>query len=457
MLSMSLQQAAEVTGGRLIGENLAFDSVSTDSRNLQGHPLFVALRGERFDAHAFLSQARDAGACALMLEQQADNLDIPQLLVADTRQALGRLAAAWRQGSATRVVGLTGSNGKTTLKEMLAAILRQGDQPVLATRGNLNNDIGLPLTLLRLRDEPLAVVEMGANHKGEIDYLSRLARPDVAVLNNAGRAHLEGFGSLRGVATAKAEILNGLSPDGCFVYHADSEWAPLWRELAGERRTLGFGLSPQAQVRGIGAMSTEWTSAGFSSHFEVQTPSQRVPVMLQLAGEHNRLNALAAIATAHCLGVPVAAMQRGLAEIAPVKGRLSCLRSGGVNVVDDSYNANPDSIQAAIDVMRGAPGTGFLVLGDMAELGEAAVSLHAQMGQQAQAAGIAHLYTVGPLSAAASEAFGQGGAHFRDQTQLIDALRARIQPGDTLLIKGSRSAAMDRVVDALTREKSACC
>ncbi|QFY89273.1 UDP-N-acetylmuramoyl-tripeptide--D-alanyl-D-alanine ligase [Magnetovirga frankeli] len=456
MLNMRLSQAAAATGGLLVGQDLAFGSVAIDSRRLQGQPLFIALRGERFDGHDYLQQAQAGGAIALMLERPSP-IDLPQLLVADCRLALGQLAAAWRKASPAKVVGLTGSNGKTTLKEMLACILGQNGTPVLATQGNLNNDIGVPLTLLRLRDEPLAVIEMGANHGGEIAYLTRLARPDVAILNNAGRSHLEGFGSLEGVARGKGEIIQGLVEDGCFVYHFDSPWAALWRQLAAGKRRLGFGLAKGAEIRSPAQVETRWDAQGFSSRFLVETPADSFEVQMALAGEHNRLNALAAIAACYCLGIPDAQVQQGLARIAPVPGRLHCRPLGSGFLLDDSYNANPESLSAAIQVLRSAPGERILVLGDMAELGADSASLHAEIGTKARAAGIDRLYAVGPLAQQAVEAFGPGAAHFSDQQALIQALGQALRGSETLLVKGSRSSAMDRVVAALLPEKNSCC
>ncbi len=449
MLSMSFSQAATAVEGRLLGKEGSFASVSTDSRTLSGRPLFVALLGERFDGHAHAGQAVAAGAVALLVQQQLD-LPVPQILVADTRLALGKLASAWRQGSKTTLIGLTGSNGKTTLKEMLRAILKESFGPVLATEGNLNNDIGVPLTLLRLRDEPVAVVEMGANHAGEIAYLSDLARPDVAVLNNAGRAHLEGFGSEKGVAMAKGEILSGLNPNGWFVYHADSPWAEIWRQNTQGRQCLSFGFGADAQVRGMSdEVGIVWQDEGFSMVFEVMTPRGVFPISLSLAGRHNQLNALAAVATALCLDLPVEVIQLGLKRLRPVKGRLHSQKVGGCYLVDDGYNANPDSLRAAIRVLVTAPGRRFLVLGDMAELGVNTDVLHQEVGEMAKEAGLDGLLAVGARSALAAHAFGKGGQVFDNKNDLVIALKRQLQPGDAVLIKGSRSAAMDEIVAAL--------
>ncbi|MFM1891174.1 MAG: UDP-N-acetylmuramoyl-tripeptide--D-alanyl-D-alanine ligase, partial [Pseudomonadota bacterium] len=423
---------------------------------LQPGDLFVALIGAHFDGHDYLDVAAQRGACAALVSREQLHR-LPQLVVDDTLQALGRLALLWREHARARVIAVTGSNGKTTLKEMIAAVLRHLGE-VLATRGNLNNDIGLPLTLTRLQDEDYAVLELGANHAGEIDYLSRIARPDVAVLNNAGRAHLEGFGSLEGVARAKAEILHGLDPDGVFVYNADDRFAPLWRELAAGQATRSFGVQRPADVSSPpDAGELVWRDAGFGYRFPVRTPAGDVDLELRLAGGHNRMNALAATAASLSAGATLDAVAAGLAEIAPVRGRLCPLPGrDGMRLVDDSYNANPDSVAAAIAVLAAAPGRRNLVLGDLAELGGDAAALHAEIGRAARAAGLERLYTCGELSAAASAAFGSGARHCPAQAELVDVLAAELDAEDTVLVKGSRAAHMERVVEALSAETAPC-
>jgi UDP-N-acetylmuramoyl-tripeptide--D-alanyl-D-alanine ligase len=326
---------------------------------------------------------------------------------------------------------------------------------VLATRGNLNNDIGLPLTLTGLSDEDYAVVELGANHAGEIDYLTRIARPDVAVLNNAGRAHLEGFGSLEGVARAKAEIIHGLGPDGVFVFNADDAFADLWRELAASQRTLSFGVREVADVRSPELLSRlEWDTASFAQSFSVHTPAGEFELRLALAGEHNRMNALAATAAALALDISPARIAAGLAGMQPVPGRLCPLPGvGGARVIDDSYNANPESVAAAIAVLAAAPGRRTLVLGDLAELGKGSSGLHAEIGERARAAGIDRLFACGDLSGVAVRSFGAGGVHYTEQQGLIDDLLASLGAEDSVLIKGSRSARMDRVVRAISEQQ----
>jgi UDP-N-acetylmuramoyl-tripeptide--D-alanyl-D-alanine ligase len=448
MISFSLSQAADLLGGRLLGADATFGSVSTDSRTVGKGDLFVALRGPRFDGHDYLPQVVAVGAVGALVERYLP-ADLPLVQVQESCVALGQLAAAWRSRVSAPVVAVTGSNGKTTVKEMIASILRRQGS-VLATAGNLNNHIGLPLTLLELQEQEYAVVELGASAPGEIGYLSRIAQPDVAVLNNAGRAHLEGFGTLEGVAHAKAEIVEGLKQDGVFVINGDDPWAGLWRELAGERRLISFGLEKKADVFSPeGEEENGWDSQGFFSRFPVETPQGSIEIRLGLTGRHNRANALAAIAAAQQLGISSDDIRQGLAELRPVAGRLQPLSGrGGVQLIDDSYNANPDSVGAAIGVLATAPGRRFLVLGELAELGDDGDRFYRTLGEHAQAAGIEHLYGVGPAGKAA-EAFGRGGRVFENRERLIDALYRDLESGDRVLIKGSRRAGMEQVIRAL--------
>ncbi len=449
MIAFSLAETAKRLNGQIVGADVQFKSVSTDSRTLSEGDLFVALQGPNFDGHEHLDQAQAKGAVAAMVSRQMAT-DLPQLQVADTRMGLGQLAAGWRQAGRAEVVAVTGSNGKTTVKEMIAAILsRQGR--TLATAGNLNNEIGLPLTLLRLQDEAYAVVELGANHPGEIKYLSEIAQPDIALLNNAGSAHLEGFGSLEGVARAKAEIIFGLVEDGVFLFNADDCWAGLWRELAADRKICTFGMQHEADVSSPeAAIEMRWSESGFFSRFPVTTPIGEVEIDLPLAGRHNRMNALAAIAATQLMGINLQQIRDGLLGLQPVPGRLQPVAgAGGVRIIDDSYNANPDSVSAAIAVLATAPGRRFLVLGNLAELGPEAGQLHERLGRQAHAAGIEQLCCLGDLSRAAARGFGAAAQWFQDQGSLIAALKGQLTKGDTVLIKGSRSARMEQVVKAL--------
>ncbi len=445
----TLSEAARLVGGDVLGADVGFDSVGTDSRKTGVGQLFVALRGERFDGHDFVAQAAAAGAAAVLVDHPLI-APIPQWVVEDTRLALGRMAAAWRDRFPGRVIAVTGSNGKTTCKEMIAGVLGQVGS-VRATQGNLNNDIGMPLTLLAARDEDFLVLEMGANHAGEIGYLTDIGRPEVAVITNAGRAHLEGFGSVEGVAQAKGEIARGLPATGVFIVPSDSPWTDLWRGLAAGRRMLTCGpdASADVHVRADG-LSSKWDAEGFRTRFGVSVGDSHIDLELPLAGMHNVRNALVAVAVAIALDIPVDGIRAGLAGLRPVPRRLQPrLGIKGLRVIDDSYNANPDSVQAAIQVLAGLPGRHWLALGDLGELGLDARALHREIGAMARSAGIDGLYAVGALSAEAVTAFGPGGRHFPDQESLLAALQADLGAGDCLLVKGSRLAVMDRVADAL--------
>jgi len=442
---MDLVEAARATGGRLAGTNTRFSGVTTDSRKVSAGDLFVALAGERYDGHAYVAQAASRGAVAALTAREVETtLPLPQVVVGDTRLALGRLAAHWRSRFALPLVALTGSNGKTTVKEMLAAILARhcgSRSMVLATQGNLNNDIGMPLTLLGLREEHrYAVIEMGMNHEGEIDYLTRLAQPTVALVNNAQRAHVGILGSLEAIARAKGEIYAGLRPSGIALVNADDAFARYWKGLNEGRRVVSFGLSTEADVRA--------TVEGPQVRFV--TPSDAFAVMLQVAGEHNVRNALAACAVAHALEIPPHDIQDGLAHFSGVPGRLQ-RRAGrsGSTVIDDTYNANPESMKAAIRVLAAQPGRRVLVMGDMGELGEAAPEMHAEVGAFAREQGLDALLALGEASRRAVEAFGRGARHFEAAEALIEEAGHEAAKGATLLVKGSRFMRMERVSDAL--------
>ena len=451
MTSMSLSAVAEKINASVVGDDVVFSSVSTDTRRIRSGDLFVALKGENFDGHDYVGQAIERGAVAAMVSHPV-SVPASQLLVNDTRLGLGDIASEWRKQVDPRVVALTGSNGKTTLKEMLAVILSE-ENHVLATRGNLNNDIGVPLTLLRLQDEEIAIVEMGANHVGEIDYLSRMARPDVAILNNAGRAHIGEFGSEEAIAHAKAEILNGLNDEGVFIYHADSKWVPLWKTLASKVNSLSFGKSLQADYQLLDDYRLSWNESGFYALFtiqEKQTGHQQV-VRSPLAGEHNAMNATAAFAAARVLGVSPEIISQCLKNLQPVKGRIKPVAGlQGQMILDDAYNANPDSVSAAMDVLVTAPGRKILVLGDLAELGNDAEKIHAELGSLAFEKGIDVLLSCGGISQNSSDCFDKQALHFETRETLIAWLKGNTGKDDFVLIKGSRSALMDQVVDALT-------
>ncbi len=453
MISLSLSECARLINGRMLGEDVSFASVSTDSRNLQPGQLFIALAGPNFDGHDYLSQVQQSGAVAAMVQRVLET-DLPCLLVQDTLRGLGALASVWREKGRALVAAITGSNGKTTVKEMLAAIMAHKGR-VLATQGNLNNDIGLPLTLLRLQNEEYAVVEMGANHPGEIDHLTRIAKPDVAVITNAGQAHLEGFGSVEGVARAKGEVINGLSKDGTFILNVDDEWSGLWREQAGCRKIVSFGFDRLADVTAsFEGLRPEWREDGFCNRFQVRTPEGEFEVELSLAGVHNCKNALAAIAAAGVMGASQDQIRDGLKAVKPVKGRL-CPVVGldGIRIIDDSYNANPDSVAAAIDVLTGIQDDSqrrLLVLGELAEVGDGIGDVYQRLGERAREAGVDQLYASGEAAAVATS-FGRGGHGFQQKEQLLEKLKGELRSGDMVLIKGSRSAGMESVVDGLSQ------
>ncbi len=450
-----LSAAARAIGAELKGDDVQIKRVTTDSRQVLGGDLFVAIKGPRYDGHDFVPQAVVGGAVAVMISDEAScsDLNAPALVVEDVRLGYGRLAAWWRSMFSIPLVAITGSNGKTTVKEMLASILRRqaGPEAVLATRGNLNNDIGMPSTLLQLEaHHRFAVIEMGMNHVGEIAYLTRLARPTVALVNNAGTAHIGKLGSVEAIARAKGEIYSGLGPDGVALINADDAYADYWRSLVPGKRVVNFGLTRHADI----SAHYELSQAG--SLVTVRTPAAHFAVTLRVPGVHNVKNALAAVAVAHVLGIDVAHIVDGLADHEGVSGRLQRrqLASGDV-LIDDSYNASPESAQAALSVLGASAGSKVLVLGDMGELGDAAASMHAELGVFARRAGVDQLLALGELSAEAVRTFGAGGEHFKDVESLLQALRARLDGSTTVLVKGSRFMRMERVVKALTGESVA--
>ena len=441
---MSLVEAAAVTTGRTSGVDVRLSGVSTDSRAIGREELFVALRGERFDGHEFVGAAAARGAAAALVDARyAGPCPLPCIVVPDTKQALGELARHWRARFSPLLVAVTGSNGKTTVKEMLASILRQhaGEQAVLATAGNLNNDIGVPLTLLRLRREHRwCVIELGMNRPGEIAYLASLAAPTVALVNNAQREHLEFMGSVDEVAAENASVYDALPADGVAVVNADDGHADLFRAKSGKRRIVDFSLQA-ARVTGRYAMNE------LSSELSVRTPQGEAQATLAIPGLHNVRNALAAAACAHAAGVGLTAVAAGLSAFRPYTGRLQVKRASGgdLTVIDDSYNANPDSVRAAIDVLATCPSPTALVLGDMGEVGTQGPAFHREIGEYARAKGITRLLALGAASRHAVEAFGEGAEHFADVEALVPAVSGR-----TVLVKGSRFMKMERVVAALT-------
>jgi UDP-N-acetylmuramoyl-tripeptide--D-alanyl-D-alanine ligase len=447
MIRGSLAAMAPALSGTLLGPDTGFVGVSTDSRSVQAGELFVALRGPNFDGHAFVAQAQARGAAAAVVEHAVD-APLPMLQVADSLVALGALAREWRGRFELPVIAVTGSFGKTTVKEMMAAIVASRGE-VLATRGNLNNEIGLPLTLFGLdRQHRVAVLELGANHAGEIARMTAICRPNVGVITAAGPVHLEGFGSLEGVARAKGELYAGLPADGIAVINQDDAFAPLWHELAGARRCIGFGLQSGAEFRAE-HISQSLDADGPLLEFRLVTPDGTADARLALPGRHNALNALAAAAATWAAGWSVDEIVAGLGRVAGVRGRMSLRKArSGALLIDDTYNANPVALQAAIEYATALPGETWLVLGDMRELGEASAEMHAAAGRLARERGIARLYTLGPESAAAAEAFGDA-RHFGTLGELADALERDVPAGINLLVKGSRSMRLETVIERL--------
>jgi len=451
-----LASAAAALQARLVGDNTTVAGVATDSRQMKDGELLVALRGERFDGHTFVGEALRAGVASAALVDEAGAAQIserPLIVVPDTRKALGQLASFWRAQWHGTLIGVTGSNGKTTVKEMIAAILgaHSDEDSVLATAGNLNNNIGMPMMLLRLRPRHrYAVIEMGMNHLGEIAYLTRIARPQVALINNAGTAHIGEVGSRQAIAQAKGEIFEGLGPDGIAILNADDDFVAYWRGLAGARRCIDFGLAHDAQLKG------EIDELQPQVRMQVRIDGEnRTTLIVPAPGRHNAMNALAAAAAAHAVGVPPPVIATGLTRYHGVKGRLQVkVGVSGATIIDDTYNANPDSVRAAIDVLSHLKGHRVLVLGDLGELGSYSVELHTLVGQAAKDAGIDRLYTLGEASAQSCAAFGAGGRHYRSLEELAEALRKELDARATVLVKGSRFMRMERLVEALGDHQS---
>jgi len=447
MIVATLAEAAGIMRGRLQGSDASFRGVSTDTRNLEAEALFFALKGPNFDGAAFLRDAAEKLAAGAVVGKYVED-ELAQIEVDDTVVALGRLAADWRRRLSARVVGLTGSNGKTTLKEMISSCLSRA-ATTIATHGNLNNQIGVPLMLLRIAPEhEYAVIEMGANHAGEIAYLTGLVAPEVVTITNAGAAHLEGFGSVEGVARAKGEILQGTPRPRIAVLNADDAWFEYWQGVASDLELLTFGTARSADFR---AANIE--SRGGGLVFDLYTPDGLLEIELPLAGRHNAVNAAAAAAVAAALGLDGNTIRKGLAATPAVAGRLRALAGvGGLRVFDDSYNANPASVRAAADFLGAQEGDGWLVLGDMAELGADAAELHRSVGEAARESGVDRLYATGPEAVHAVNGFGEGGHWYETVDALIEAVRASLPVSGpvSLLVKGSRSMRMERVVRAFT-------
>jgi UDP-N-acetylmuramoyl-tripeptide--D-alanyl-D-alanine ligase len=451
-MKRTLSEYARACGGELAGADRAYGGVSTDTRTLKSGELFVALRGPRFNANDFVAAAESAGAAGAVVDTRIDG-PLPQIVVRDTQDALTRAAAAWRAQFSIPLVGVAGSNGKTTVKEMIAAILeRRGS--TLATRGNLNNHIGVPLTLYRL--EPThrhAVIEIGANRAGEVAALLQLARPTVGLITNAGAEHLEGFGSLEGVARAEGEMVAGLDESATAVINADDEFADLWRGMTRARITT-FGVVKPADFAAHEAHTTI-RSTGFVTRYRLVTAQGSMPIELNLAGQHNVLNSLCAAAAATAAGASLDDVRAGLATMRPVPGRLQLKTApSGAWIVDDSYNANPSSMKAGIEVLSTVDARRWLIMGDMGELGDFADESHTEIGRFARIHRIDRLFATGRLSALAVESFGAGGEWFADTESLARAVNAGLTREVCVLVKGSRSNRLERVVEALVGKTS---
>ena len=444
--ALTLSALTNALEARLIGADASFDGVSIDSRAIQPGQLFIALTGPRFDGHDYLNDVAGKGAVAALVEREVADSALPQLLVKDTRQALGQLGALNRAAFTQPVAAVTGSSGKTTVKEMLASILRTRG-PVLATRGNLNNDLGVPLTLIELAPEHTsAVIELGASRLGEIAYTVGLTKPHVAILNNAGTAHVGEFGGPEKIVEAKGEIIEGLAADGIAVLNLDDKAFGIWKTRAAGRQVLTCALSNSEANFHASDLATD---ARGCPAFNLHTPEGSERVQLNLLGTHNVANALAAAAAAHALGVSLFGIATGLGAVQPVKGRtVAQLAKNGMRVIDDTYNANPTSMCAAVDILAGFSGRTVLVLGDIGELGDWAEQGHRDVGEYARGK-VSALYAVGPNMVHAVNAFGEQAQHFGTQAELIQALAAEQDTNTTILIKGSRSAAMENIVAAL--------
>ena len=452
-MKSSLSEIKPWLSGAYLTADASFDGVSTNSKTVQAGNLFIALRGERFDAHDFIDEVTAAGAAAVIVEKTPKNTKIPALVVPDTKVALQELGQSWRRKFSFPVVGVTGSNGKTTVKEMIAAILaaEYGDGNYLATRGNLNNDLGVPLTLLRAEaSHKAAVIEMGMNHPGEIALLAAIAQPTIGLVNNAQREHLEFMHSVEAVAKENGAVISSLPPDGIAVFPADDTYAPLWKanaKASGKRKILSFGLSGDASVTCI------YQPTEIGSDMQVKVGDRSFPLRLSVFGAHNVRNALAAIACGLALGIRRNVIVRALEGFVPVSGRLQrkAAKNGAV-VIDDTYNANPDSVRAAIDVLAQARSPRVLVLGDMGEVGSEGRQFHTEIGAYARGRGIEHLFTLGELAIHTSGAFGARARHAKDMEELKQAVSTITTAETTVLVKGSRFMKMERLVQHLCDE-----
>lgn len=444
-----LSEIAKAIDGHMQGADVLCESIGIDSRNIVKNQLFIAIKGERFDGNTFAEEAIKQGAAAVLISNENANVT-SAIIVTDTRLALGKLAQYWRQKFELPLVAVTGSNGKTTVKEMIAAILVAAKGSVLATKGNLNNDIGMPLTILKIRAEhAAAVIEMGMNHEGEIRYLTNIAQPNIAVINNAGTAHIGELGSREAIARAKGEIFEGLTEGGIAIINADNHFADYWKTLNLKRKVITFGLENQADI------SATYKMNGNLTQLNLKTPSGAIEFKLSVLGVHNIQNALAASAACYALNTSNEDIAKGLAVFGAVEGRLNWLTaSNGAVVIDDTYNANPDSMKAAIDVLASQNTTKVFVMGDMAELGTDAPVMHAEIGNYAKQKGISQMLTFGDLSAKAAKAFGDEAQHYSNMETLVANLKLLLDKNTTVLVKGSRFMQMEQVVDQILEKNN---
>lgn len=445
---MKLSDAAKILNGELRGEDAIFYGASTDTRSIQAGQLFFAWKGDKHDAHNFLDSIEAQGAIGAVVERYTPSVNISQIIVKDSQKALGVLAKEWKKHWQGTAIALTGSNGKTTLKEMIASILREKGQ-TLATEGNYNNHVGCPLTILKLTDQhEYAVIEMGANHFDEIRYLTKIVQPNVAVVNNAGPCHLEGFGDIEGVAKAKGEIFEGLAKNGIAVINADDDYAKYWLDINTDHKIMTFGIQNDADVM---AKNIQKQS------FELVIEGESIHVALPLVGVHNILNACAAAAATYSVGATLAEIQQGLENLHCVKGRLEKIQLSPNHIlINDAYNGNPASLKAGIDALEGIADHTWLVLGDMRELGDLAVELHEECGRYAKTKGFDQLLALGDLSQKSADAFGEGGRHFTSHDDIITALQQNLKAiqneSVAILVKGSNSMKMFVVAEAMMKQ-----
>jgi len=446
---MLLSEIAAHVNGDLSGKDVEISAVSIDTRTLTKGDLYIAIIGQVFDGHVFMDKSEQAGASAVLVEKEV-NTKLPQIRVKDTHKALAELAAAWKNQANVKSIAVTGSNGKTTVKEMIAAIL-EINASVLFTKGNLNNDIGVPLTLLKLNQQhQYAVIEMGANHAGEIEYSAHYTQPDVAVISNVGAAHIEGFGSLEGIARAKGEIIQSLSSEGVAILNRDDEFYTLWLEIAEDRKVVSFGLNKAAEIRAEEIISGLVNSEFLTRFKLITTTSGELEIQLKLAGQHNVSNALAAAASCMQMGIGLQQIKQGLENLKPVTGRLQPLvGEQGSLIIDDTYNANPSSVKAALEVLLQCEGEPWVVLGALGEMGIDSLKIHKELGELIKSKNVVRLLTIGSDAESTSNMFGRGATFFSSQQALITTLKQEIKGNESILIKGSRAQKMENVVAAL--------